>query len=401
MNKESNVNIETCVGCGSSRLHEFFRTNNSPVNVGSIPTTRVQALAAKTGEIELVFCSDCQLVYNRVFAAELVDFQPGYEVALSHSKVFLDFQTSVAERLTKTFDLHGKRILEIGCGDGVFLKMLCQRGGNQGVGIDPTVSKVGAVDLERGSATFIRGFFSEIYASEIGDFICCLSVFEAIPQPRDFLLMLRKMIGDGQPGIYFEVFNGFRSIDSGEIWSIHYEQCNYFSLTTLENLFRDSGFKITNSGTCYQGDQYLFVEAVVDPDFDSSHSESIESDAAPTAIPAVISEFSNGFRQRVEYWEDRLAQSKQANKSVVLWGSGGKGISFLNALSEPDAIGAVVDINPNRQGSFIPGTGHPIMAPEWLVQNPPELIILTNPIYESEIREQVADLNIDSEIDSI
>ena len=64
-----------------------------------------------------------------------------------------------------------------------------------------------------------------------------------------------------------------------------------------------------------------------------------------------------------------------------------------------DEIQFVVDINPNRQGAFIPGTAQEIIAPERLLDIQPQLIILTNPIYEQEIRQQVAEMNLDCQFD--
>ena len=389
----------TCVGCHSNRLYEFFHTEASPVNCGTIPRHREDALMATVGEIRLVYCLDCGLVHNQAFDYRKVDFQPGYEVALTHSKTFLEFQQGVVADLVSTYDLHEKDILEIGCGDGTFLKMICQAGHNRGVGIDPTVSETGTQQLDSGSVRFVRDYFDEKYVNDIGDFICCLSVFEDIPAPLDFLIMLRKMIGERQPGLYFEVFNGFRSIEAGEIWSIHYEQCNYFSPATLVSLFERAGFKITNSGTCYQQGQYAFVESV--PAAFAAVPPARVANQANDKPPALITEFARQYRQRTEYWRTKLVELKRVDRRVALWGSGGKGISFLNAIKATDEIQFVVDINPNRQGAYIPGTGQEIVKPEKMVEFQPDLIILTNPIYENEIRQQVAELKLECKFDSI
>lgn len=390
----------TCVGCHGKRLAEFFFAKASPVNCGSISRDRDEAVNAPVGEIRLVYCHDCELVHNQDFDYRKVDFRPGYEVTLTHSKTFVEFQSEVVATLVSKYELNGKGILEIGCGDGNFLKMICQSGNNRGVGIDPTVVEPGTQDLESGAVRFVRDYFDDKYVDEISDFICCLSVFEDIPAPLDFLIMLRKMIGDRQPSLYFEVFNGFRSIESGEIWSIHYEQCNYFSPTTLVNLFERAGFKVTNSGSCYQQGQYAFVEAAPISGFDTAVVPPVNTAQTNNVKPPdLIREFSEQFQQRLEYWRTRLAEQKRAGRRVVLWGSGGKGISFLNAVGAKDEIQFVVDINPNRQGSYIPGTAQQIVHPEFLIEFQPDLIILTNPIYEHEIRQQVASMNLQCQFD--
>ena len=58
----------------------------------------------------------------------------------------------------------------------------------------------------------------------------------------------------------------------------------------------------------------------------------------------------------------------QAGKTVALWGSGSKAVSYLTTLGVTDEVQAVVDINPHKHGKFLAGTGHEIVAPEALRQ---------------------------------
>ena len=73
-------------------------------------------------------------------------------------------------------------------------------------------------------------------------------------------------------------------------------------------------------------------------------------------------------------------------------------MSFLAALGRPDVISHVVDINPNRQGKYVPGAGQLIVAPRALTELRPDTIIMTNRLYESEIREQLQALGLTSEL---
>ena len=78
----------------------------------------------------------------------------------------------------------------------------------------------------------------------------------------------------------------------------------------------------------------------------------------------------------------------------MIWGTGGKGISFLNALETTDVVACAVDINPDRQGMFTPGTAHPIVEPARLRQIRPEVVIITNGLYEQEILRTLAELGV-------
>ena len=67
------------------------------------------------------------------------------------------FAHELAGRLVERYDLHGKNIVDIGCGNGDFLRMLCDATGNRGVGFDPSYR--GAAN-GNGSVRFVREYFS-------------------------------------------------------------------------------------------------------------------------------------------------------------------------------------------------------------------------------------------------
>jgi hypothetical protein len=64
---------------------------------------------------------------------------------------------------------------------------------------------------------------------------------------------------------------------------------------------------------------------------------------------------------------------------------------MLCNLADPDgtAVTAVIDINPGKQGGFVPVTGHPIVAPDRLRHLRPATIVVSNDRYRKEIEEDV------------
>lgn len=383
-----------CVGCGRREVSDFFSVERIPVHVGMLCDSRQAARTTPLGDVTLAYCHHCGLIHNRRFDPSKTQFGPGYEVALHHSQVFREFTGGVARRLVQQYQLHNKTILEIGCGSGYFLRTLCELGHNHGIGIDPTVAREEQVPLPNGSVRFIRDSYTDRYIDLGSDFICCLSVFEDIPDPIVFLSRLRKAIGTRRDvAVYFEVFNALRSFQRLETWSVHYEQCNYFSLPSLRRLFERCGFEILRSGTCYEGDQYLYVEATVA----ASDSSTPQPSATALSLPAEIANFARHYRETLDRWSTRMDEFRDSARRVVLWGSGGKGISFLNALDCPDVIEYVVEINPDKRGKYIPGSGQLIVGPEFLKEYRPTSIIITNPLYQSEIKQQAGELGVNAE----
>ena len=381
-----------CPSCGGARLVDVFDMQNLPGNVCILLDTPESAQSATCGDVTLSYCQHCGFVYNRIFELSRVGYAPGYDASLIHSRVFREYITGVAWRLIERYDLHNKTIVEIGCGHGEFLKLICELGQNRGIGIDPSIPDALLSDSGHTDIQFIREYYSEKHAGIEADFICCLSVFEHIPNPADFLKMLRRNIGDHHTGIYFEVYNAWMAFKDRQTWSIHYEQCNYYSPVSYPALFERCGFKVAECATSYANDQYLYVEAFPDTPADAK----IEA-PAKKPLPAAVAQFSRVHRERMAYWRKTFAGFASAKTKVAVWGSGGKGMSFLNALDSRELIHYVVDINPNRQGKYIPGSAQQVVAPEFLTGYQPDVIIITNPLYQSEIKIQVAELGVECE----
>ena len=57
-----------------------------------------------------------------------------------------------------------------------------------------------------------------------------------------------------------------------------------------------------------------------------------------------------------------------------------------------------MDINPHKHGKFMPGTGQQIVAPEFLREYAPDLVIVMNPVYAGEIGADLKRLGIGAEV---
>jgi len=388
--------INNCNACGAAQWTAFFRIPRLPVHVGVFFDDPESARQAPVGEIELAFCQHCGHVFNRCFDPQRVQYLPGYEVALHHSPTFRNFMMTVANRLIDKYDLRQKRILEIGAGCAWFLELLCRLGGNDTVGIDPTISNPGKRQLDGHCIELIRQRFDADFAERFTaidpDFVCCLSVLEHIASPSGLVAALRSMIDDKKVAIYFEIFNAFRAFQQQEIWSVHYEQCNYFSEQSFATLFKRNGFRLLECGPCYDGGQYLFVDAITDPD--TCESSSLFATTPALSLPSEIASFSQRFNERLTFWNSRLDEFRHDQKRVVFWGSGGKGVSFLNLLPTAGTIEFVAEINPAKQGKYVPGSAQKIVSPESLAEYQPDVVILSNALYEDEIRHQAQQLGL-------
>ena len=68
-----------------------------------------------------------------------MQYQEDYESTQAVSPTFNRFHDRLAHDLIERFDLHGKKIVELGCGQGEFITMLAEYGDNRGYGFDRVI----------------------------------------------------------------------------------------------------------------------------------------------------------------------------------------------------------------------------------------------------------------------
>jgi SAM-dependent methyltransferase len=394
MSRESSAH---CPSCGSEPYEVFAELPDMPVHVGVLWESPDAARASRRGDVALAFCRSCGFVGNRAFDPTRVTYGLRYDNALHFSPTFRDYERTTAERLVERYGVRGRRVAEIGCGSGHFLSLICELGANRGIGFDPSYEP-GAEKLGKG-VRILREHYSENHAEHEADLLCCRHVLEHIPEPREFLDMVRRSFeGDRDAVVYFEVPNAFLVLRDLSIWDVIYEHCNYFAAPTLESLFRSSGFEVVDLQEPYGG-QFLSVEARLAPKRDTARTPRVDVDRdALGELAGLVTRFADCVQQKREEWSDRLESFARAGSKSVIWGGGAKTVSFLNLVGVAGTIDWVVDINPGKQGSFIAGTGQPIVAPDRLMEIAPDVVVVMNPVYRREIEAQLGRMGLGPEL---
>jgi SAM-dependent methyltransferase len=386
------LTADTCPICGSADCIDLLEISALPVTVGALCSTLEQALRATKGDLKLAFCRECSYVWNRAYEPGKHDYSPGYEISLHFSPTYQTFLTNLANRLVETYDLRDKTVLEIACGTGHFLRLLCELGRNRGIGIDPVLEREGTEKLAAIQIDFIRDKFSERYASLRCDFICCRQALHAISNPKELVQVVRRTIGqERRIPVYFEVVNASAVFKRQSVWQLMYEYYSFFTPTSLARLFSECEFDVQRVEPCYEDGQYLKLEAIPARE---AHCAKEVSGAEVNASLSDALTFANGLREKVARWEEKLQAVHKAGLRTIAWGAGGRGINFLNLIRASQFVPYIVDINPTRCGGFIPGSGQKVVAPEFLREYKPDLLLLTNPTYEQEVRNKVEEMGI-------
>jgi hypothetical protein len=388
-------NAKLCPSCGDGPVEIFHRTGPVPSNSCLLFQNREEAVQCEKGHIALGFCPHCGFIHNTAFLSEKTHYTGAYEATQRFSPTFTAFQEEVASDLVTRYRLRGKCLMEIGCGMGEFLSLLCQKGDNQGLGIDPAVDVERARTETSGQIHFIKDYFRQEHGRHRPDFICCKMTLEHIPEVSQFIRTLQLALAE-RPAvpIFFQVPEATRIFKTGAFEDIYYEHCSYFSPDSLRRLFHQHGFEVTSLRTGYDG-QYLLLEAR-----SSSHSQAVQCSASEMEdLRNDVEKFSKTFAQKMTYWSSLLSSFSKGK--VALWGSGSKAVAFLHALNSGQSITQVVDIDPYRQGHFMPGTGQQIIPPEGLCASPPEAVIVMNPIYCKEIAASLSALSLHPQLMSL
>jgi len=381
----------SCPNCGTNNIKEFYEIKNVPVHDVVLIKTFEEAINFPKRNVRLGFCSTCGFVYNTLFDFTDLDYDENYEETQGFSPTFSTFHKKLAEKLIGKHDLQKKTIIEIGCGKGEFLTMLCEIGNNTGYGFDPVYISGRYESKASERLHFIKDFYSEKYVHYTGDFYCCKMTLEHIPDPYNFISMIRKCIGDNVDAtVYFLLPDAEKVFKELAFWDIFYEHCSYFSLSSLSFLFKKAGFEILEIGREYD-DQYLMIEA--QPVSNDIQRESLEVDIA--TLTHTINFFAKNVVNKINGWKALINKFKREDKKIVLWGGGSKGVALLTTLGIIDEIKYAVDINPFKQGTFMAGNGQEIVSPKFILDYKPDVVIIMNPIYLNEIKQDLTAMKLD------
>jgi len=384
------INRGGCPNCGGSDTHVFHRIAGVPVNSCLLFDKREAAQALDRGDIDLSFCRACEFVYNASWKPDQTTYCEQYEETQAFSQTFSAYNRRQAEDLVARYAIVNKDIVEIGCGKGEFLSLLCELGGNRGVGYDPSfvpsrhTSSVGQIE-------FRRELFGPSTQQSAPDLVCCKMTLEHIHQTKEFVEDLRRIVSPQRGTILLiQVPDVRRILHEAAFWDVYYEHCSYFSPASLSLVLRKAGFDVLRVDTEFGG-QYLTIAACASPGPNAT-PRGADVITSRESLANSVAYFARTAEQRAGHWGKLIRGVGLAGGKVVLWGSGSKAVAFLAATKADAHVQYLVDINPYRWGKFVPGSGTKIVQPDFLAQYQPDVVIAMNPIYETEIKDELARL---------
>lgn len=371
---------ETCGVCGAAdTLSVDFRAS-VPVMMHRIYETVEAARAAERGTLDVVACQGCGFVWNRAFDSGLIDYDEQYENEQTYSLAFNDHvMERVADVVAAVPSDDEIRYLEVGSGQGGFIEKVAKSAGvrlRTAEGFDPAWR--GNNDSFNSLVKIHKSYFDERSAHLLQcrpNVVVSRHTIEHVPDPIAFLTTIRRALGpEADAKVFIETPCVEWILQHLAMQDFFYEHCSLFTAASLGYALARSGFGVVGVRHVFGG-QYLWCEATT-----------ISGPPSNPPRRKTHDDYADARSRFVKHWRHSVELARR-DGGVAIWGAGAKGVTFAG-LVDPDNVllDHAIDVNPNKQGRHLAGSGLIVLAPEAAVQRAPRTIFVMNPNYLSEVR---------------
>jgi SAM-dependent methyltransferase len=326
---------------------------------------------------------------EELFGADYPYFSSFTDTLLRHS------EANVKERIAERKLDSGSLVVELASNDGYLLQYY-KAGGVPVLGIDPAPGPVAAARA-KGIDT-LEAFFGVEFAKKLAaegrraDVIHANNVLAHVADTNGFVEGIATLLKDDGVAV-IECPYVKDLIEHGEFDTIYHEHLCYFSVTALRALFSRHGLYITRVVplSIHGGSLRVFVEKQNRPE--QSVPDYIESEQR-LGLDRLdyYADFSNRVSQIRTELNELLQGLKERKARIVGYGAAAKGTIMLNYVGiGQETLDFVVDRNIHKQGRFIPGVRLPIAAPERVLAEQPDYVLILPWNFKDEIMAQQAE----------
>jgi SAM-dependent methyltransferase len=363
-----------------------------PLSDGLLTEAQLSEVEEKN-PLEVAYCPKCALVQiletvppEKLFCRDFPYYSSFIDTLLEHSRQNV---LSLIER----YGLNSNSfVVELASNDGYLLRNYVARG-IPCLGIDPAEGPAKAAE-EIGVPTRCT-FFTEVLAEQLAsegsraDIIHANNVLAHVADTNGFIRGIRILLKDSGVAV-IEVPYIRDLVDQCEFDTIYHEHSCYFSVTSLDNLFRRNELYLNDIErlSIHGGSLRLYV---------GLHEHVLESVQrlleAERELGVDKFSFYEGFGAKVQnirkQMQELLWSLKAQGKSIAAYGAAAKGTIMLCYIEAgPDVIDFVVDRNVYKQGKYMPGTHIPICDPVRIIQDMPDYVVILPWNFKNEILKQ-------------
>jgi Methyltransferase domain len=363
-----------CPICEATNFTRLDYRARVPILQNRVWPTVEAAKGAPSGVLDMVKCNACGFSWNKAFDESLIKYDPDYDNDQTQSDAFRSHMSSMADRVIARLVSKSANLVEIGCGQAVFIDALAPK-------LPDDISVFGFDPSWRGEdgdgprhAKIYRQYFGPDTAHLVpsgAQFIVARHTIEHIPDPLAFLRAIRSVIVNTSGArLFLETPDIDWVVSNLQVQDIFYEHCSIFSRSSFAVALQRAGFDLVSIENVFGG-QYFWVEA----------KPSLQAASLPNTggHQNGAAEFESQVSSIVSSWRTFVTKS---DRPVYLWGAASKGVTFALLLGGGSLAG-VVDINLKKIGKFLPITGLRVIPADDLPDG--SLVVIMNPNYVNEV----------------
>jgi SAM-dependent methyltransferase len=385
-----------CRFCAAPLAHVF-------ADLGMSPLANAYLSASQLGQMEPFYplralvCGQCFLVQLEEYESPEAIFGD-YAYFSSYSTTWLDHARRYVDMIAQRLELGAEsRVVELASNDGYLLQYFVEKG-IPVLGIEPAAN-VAKVAEEAGVRTLVK-FFGVATAREVAamlraDLIIGNNVLAHVPDLNDFVAGMKVVLaGDGV--ITMEFPHLLHLIEENEFDTIYHEHFSYFSFLTVSRVFEKHGlylFDVEELPT-HGGSLRIYGRHAEDESKpETERARELRERERAAGYEDIATYLDYAVKVREAKWEllDFLVERKQAGDTIVAYGAPAKGNTLLNYCGvRTDIVDFTTDLNPYKQGHFLPGTHIPIKSPDAIRDARPDIVFILPWNLKDEIVEQLS-----------
>jgi SAM-dependent methyltransferase len=388
------MSSEICPICSGGNTLPVFSWSKLPTMLHTRCRTKTLAMEIPTAPVHYVGCATCGFVWNTLFDPKIVVYDARYENTSKYFEQYIKDSNELLDFIEPLGDT--VYVLEVACGQGDFLQIMAEKLGSRlkaAVGIDPAVR----TNIQHHAIHLFSEYFNVASIKEkefAPNVVIALDYIEHIISPIDFIKQLQEI--DSMDKIILKTANFEYILDTKLYYEFTYEHCSLFMPQTLLGLMDRIGFVIVKLQKIYKEINMCVVGERNLPPPPRTCTSTLHNNQFCEIynLYEKLYNFSCGQKAFVENCKTVVRNAYEKYGTLAIAGSSGKGNIFLSFLEDnASLIAACVEINPNKQGCFLPVTGIPIVSPQESKDMGIQCLVLLTDVFFEAIKRQHADID--------